>query len=79
MDASLKKSKMPHIEVIDINTGSKEEKPSLHFEVNDAFLDMIKEERGIDKENPRSITKDRSEKRTFTDFKASNYSSTPKV
>ena len=56
MDASLKKSKMPHIEVIDINTGSKEEKPSLHFEVNDAFLDMIKEEKGIDRVSQEQLS-----------------------
>ena len=49
MDALLKKSKKPHIEVIDINTGGDNEEPSLHFEVNDAFLDMIKEEKGIDR------------------------------
>lgn len=56
MDALLKKSKMPHIEVIDINTGSDNEEPSLHFEVNDAFLDMIKEEKGIDRVSQEQLS-----------------------
>lgn len=56
MDALLKKSKKPHIEVIDINTGSDIEEPSLHFEVNDAFLDMIKEEKGIDRVSQEQLS-----------------------
>ena len=56
MDALLKKSKKPHIEVIDINTGGDNEEPSLHFEVNDAFLDMIKEEREIDKVSQEQLS-----------------------
>ena len=56
MDALLKKSKKPHIEVIDINTGGDNEEPSLHFEVNDAFLDMIKEEKGIDRVSQEQLS-----------------------
>ena len=47
MDAYHKKSKMPHIEVIDI-TPTEEGIPDILFEVNDAFLDMIKTEKNID-------------------------------
>lgn len=56
MDVLHKNSKKPHIEVIDINTGSENEEPSLHFEVNDAFLDMIKEEKGIDKVSQEQLS-----------------------
>lgn len=48
MDALHKNSKKPHIEVIDVKKNSDTNETGLHFEVNDAFLNMIKEERGID-------------------------------
>jgi len=47
MDAYRKKSKEPHIEVIDI-TKTEDGVPDMLFEVNDAFLDMIKTEKNID-------------------------------
>tara|TARA_B110000444_G_scaffold257784_1_gene297050 strand:+ start:1568 stop:1819 length:252 start_codon:yes stop_codon:yes gene_type:complete len=47
MDAYHKKSKEPHIEVIDI-TQTEQGVPDMLFEVNDAFLDMIKTEKNID-------------------------------
>ena len=47
MDAYHKKSKEPHIEVIDI-TKTEEGVPDMLFEVNDAFLEMVKTEKNID-------------------------------
>ena len=47
MDAYHKKSKMPHIEVIDI-TKTDENIPDMLFEVNDAFLELVKKEKNID-------------------------------
>mgnify|MGYP003969565709 CR=1 FL=1 len=47
MDVYHKNSKTPHIEVIDI-TQTEAGVPDMLFEVNDAFLDMIKTERNID-------------------------------
>jgi hypothetical protein len=48
MDAYHKNSKTPHIEVIDVTKNSDTKETGLHFEVNDAFLDMIKKEKKIE-------------------------------
>ena len=48
MEEYYKKSKTPHIQIIDINNEGTEKKPNVSFEVNDAFLDMIKKEKNID-------------------------------
>lgn len=47
MDLSHKNSKTPHIEVIDI-TQTEDGTPDMLFEVNDAFLDMIKTEKHVE-------------------------------
>ena len=44
MDAYHKNSKTPHIEVIDVSN-SEDKGTGMHFEVNDAFLDMVKREK----------------------------------
>ena len=46
MDAYHKKSKKPHIEVIDVSN-SEDRGTGMHFEVNDAFLDMVKREKNV--------------------------------
>tara|TARA_A200000113_G_scaffold189750_1_gene177860 strand:- start:230 stop:484 length:255 start_codon:yes stop_codon:yes gene_type:complete len=47
MDALRKHSTTPHIEVIDIDKTNEEKGTQLHFEVNDAFLDMVKTEKNV--------------------------------
>ena len=47
MDALRKHSTTPHIEVINIDKTNEELGTQLHFEVNDAFLDMIKTEKNV--------------------------------
>jgi hypothetical protein len=55
MDDYHKKSKTPHIEVIDI-TETSEGVPDMLFEVNDAFLNMIKTEKKIKKVSPQVLS-----------------------
>jgi hypothetical protein len=47
MDASHKHSKLPHIQILDLSVDSEKSIPNISFEVNDAFLDMIKEEKNV--------------------------------
>jgi hypothetical protein len=47
MDAYHKNSKVPHIQILDI-ANTEENKPNVSFEVNDAFLSMIKEEKNVE-------------------------------
>ena len=47
MDAYHKNSKTPHIQILDI-ADIGEDKPNISFEVNDAFLNMIKTEKNIE-------------------------------
>ena len=49
MDASHKYSKTPHIAIIDVEYNSDDSSPNISFEVNDAFLDMIRQEKKIEK------------------------------
>lgn len=47
MDASHKHSKFPHIQILDLSVDSEKSIPNISFEVNDAFLDMIKKEKNV--------------------------------
>tara|TARA_B100000676_G_C17676577_1_gene629208 strand:+ start:85 stop:333 length:249 start_codon:yes stop_codon:yes gene_type:complete len=47
MDAYHKNSKVPHIQILDI-AEDVDDKPNISFEVNDAFLSMIKKEKNIE-------------------------------
>ena len=51
MDASYKHSKTPHIQIIDVSYEADTSTPNLSFEVNDAFLDMVKNDKDLDKIN----------------------------
>ena len=56
MDVLHKNSKKPHIEVIDVKKNQDTNETGLHFEVNDAFLDMIKKERGVDRVSQEQLS-----------------------
>jgi hypothetical protein len=51
MDASYKHSKTPHIQIVDVSYETDTSTPNVSFEVNDAFIDMVKADKELDKIN----------------------------